>query len=270
MDEQGSNCTICKEQYSDLRNPRALSCGHTFCSICLNHLFVQPRRRCPDCRAHIRNASVSDIPVNYSLFRLVRAQTAQTSKPAAKPGVDPNGGECQAHGSIMFFWCVKCITWVCRDCLVVDHPDSPRGTCVIKAPKQATADMIQADNQKVMGMIIDIERTIKMMESAKLHLENQKKQSENKITALLKQIATLETSVQGYITKEQEVSKNVTDMKTWIQKLQESMAQTAKAVTPEEATNILCDVSSSRKDIEEELKNKKQLATTLNNQRYMH
>ncbi|XP_047475093.1 tripartite motif-containing protein 65-like [Penaeus chinensis] len=265
MDEHGSHCTICEEQYNDQRNPRALSCGHSFCSICLNQLFVQNSRHCPECRTHIRNASVNDIPVNYSLLRLVRAQAAQTPKSAPKPGVNPNGGECQAHGNIMFFWCVKCFTWVCRDCLVLDHPESPRGTCVIKASEQATADMIETDNRKVTGLILEIEKIIKMMESGKLYLENQKKQTENKISALQKQIVTLETSFQGYTDKEQEVNKNVTDMKTWIVKLQESMVQTAKAVTPQEAKDILSDMSTSRKDIEEEIRNKKQLALTLNN-----
>ncbi|XP_063586659.1 E3 ubiquitin-protein ligase TRIM65-like [Penaeus indicus] len=269
MDEQGSHCTVCEEQYNDQRNPRALSCGHSFCSTCLNQLFVQNSRLCPECRAYIRTASVNDIPVNYALLRLVRAQAAQTPKPAPKPDLDPNGGECQAHGSIMFFWCVKCFTWVCRDCLVVDHPESPRGTCVIKAPKQATEDMIQTENRKVTGLILDIERIIKMMESGKLRLENQKKQIENNITALRTQIVTLETSFQGYTAKEQEISKNVADMKTWILKLQESMVQTAKAVTPQEAKDILCDVSSSRKDLEEEIENKRRLVGTFSYQGYI-
>lgn len=255
MDEEGLSCIICEEQYSDRRNPRALNCGHSFCTPCLNQLFMQNFRTCPECRAVIRNASVKTIPINYSLLRLVRPQGAQASKPSPKAVKEPNGGKCQAHGSIMFFWCVKCCTWVCRDCLVLDHPDPPRGSCVIKAPKEAAADMVQADNQKVKVMIADIEGIIKVMESASLHVEQQKKQSENRITALKQEMSELEATVQSYTAKQQEVTKNVTDMKTWIRKLQESLVQTAKATTPEDAKNILSDVSLSRKDIEEQINN---------------
>ena len=65
-------CSICYELYDhENRFPRLLSCGHTFCSSCLENLFDNNSISCPNCR---KTASVptgvAGLTKNYDLLKL--------------------------------------------------------------------------------------------------------------------------------------------------------------------------------------------------------
>ena len=48
---QGPECSICYEGYNDEKKcPRLLSCGHSFCSSCLERLLHGNSIYCPKCR----------------------------------------------------------------------------------------------------------------------------------------------------------------------------------------------------------------------------
>ncbi|KAK3856509.1 hypothetical protein Pcinc_037174, partial [Petrolisthes cinctipes] len=72
MDENLS-CRVCLGDYNNTtHNPLLLpACGHTFCSFCIDQLYSQNKRPCPQCRKSNAIQRSSSLPVNYSLLSIV-------------------------------------------------------------------------------------------------------------------------------------------------------------------------------------------------------
>jgi len=55
-EQQGASCTVCYERFSPIvpvRQPRLLSCGHTFCTECMGRLPQQQQRVIRYCTAYV-------------------------------------------------------------------------------------------------------------------------------------------------------------------------------------------------------------------------
>ena len=65
-------CSICSEHYDhENRFPRLLSCGHTFCSSCLEKLLKNNSISCPDCRKTTSvPTGVAGLTKNYALSKM--------------------------------------------------------------------------------------------------------------------------------------------------------------------------------------------------------
>ena len=75
MMSEGLTCSICFERFDD-RNlcSRLLSCGHSFCSGCLERLIYGNAINCPTCRnAVFVPAGVAGLPKNFALLDIVNA-----------------------------------------------------------------------------------------------------------------------------------------------------------------------------------------------------
>ena len=62
-------CKICSNLYSEANKPRILTCGHTFCTNCINQIYETSRRACPSCRNPLP-FKAETIPVNYGVLEL--------------------------------------------------------------------------------------------------------------------------------------------------------------------------------------------------------
>ena len=85
MASKGPECSICLESYNDKdKCPRMLSCGHSFCSSCLERLLHGNTIRCPTCRNPIAVPSgVTGLSINFALLNIVDNQPKQ---PAGNTG----------------------------------------------------------------------------------------------------------------------------------------------------------------------------------------
>ena len=65
-------CSICSEHYDhENRFPRLLSCGHTFCSTCLEKLLKNNYISCPDCRKTTSvPTGVAGLTKNFALSKM--------------------------------------------------------------------------------------------------------------------------------------------------------------------------------------------------------
>ncbi|KAK7066757.1 hypothetical protein SK128_021666 [Halocaridina rubra] len=99
MDEIGLSCIICEQNFSDEKIPRNLTCGHSFCTHCIDQfLQTNQEKRCPECRQELAVNSSSGLSVNYPLLRLARsciesgsnAPVAKTSLPLRPAPLPPN------------------------------------------------------------------------------------------------------------------------------------------------------------------------------------
>lgn len=65
-------CAICLQYYSDVRRPRLLTCGHSFCTPCLRCLVNRGGLDiCSICRQVIYVTKITQIPLNYTLDSMV-------------------------------------------------------------------------------------------------------------------------------------------------------------------------------------------------------
>ena len=73
MASKGPECSICFEGYNDQSKcPRLLSCGHSFCSCCLERLLRGNTIDCPKCRNPVAVPSgVQGLSKNFALLDIV-------------------------------------------------------------------------------------------------------------------------------------------------------------------------------------------------------
>ena len=72
---QGLECPVCCESFDghDV-SPRLLSCGHSFCTSCLERLLAADDKiTCPTCRVEVNvpQAGVAGLPKNWALLSLI-------------------------------------------------------------------------------------------------------------------------------------------------------------------------------------------------------
>lgn len=158
------SCNVCLGGYSNSNVPRNLSCGHSACSSCLEKIIITIRKECPECRRKFQAKSVSDLAVNYPILRLshlnnfvhfdqenIPSPSLSISYPT--PNRQESAGICGKHGCPMFFRCLRCCVWVCRDCLLECHPDAPYGKCIILTIRKAL-DKIKSSQQRTLGFYL--------------------------------------------------------------------------------------------------------------------
>ena len=91
MASEGPECSICLEGYNDkAKFPRMLSCGHSFCSSCLERLLYGNTIRCPTCRSLIVvPTGVAGLSKNFDLLKIVDNQPKQAAKNTGRQVCEP-------------------------------------------------------------------------------------------------------------------------------------------------------------------------------------
>lgn len=100
-------CAICLESFDvvvdpavcapvESRQPRILSCGHTFCAACIVSMIDHAKQscestvQCPTCRCNISlKQCVTDFPINYELVETLDAIQTQLDAVIQEHVVDP-------------------------------------------------------------------------------------------------------------------------------------------------------------------------------------
>ena len=106
MASKGPECSICYEHYNDQSKcPRLLSCGHSFCSRCLERLLRGNTIDCPKCRNPVVVPSgVDGLLKNFALLDIVN-ETAPKQNTGTKGSHD-----CEACDE------KHCANFRCLDC----------------------------------------------------------------------------------------------------------------------------------------------------------
>ena len=99
-------CSICEENYdSSTREPLMLPCGHTFCSVCLKSLLSTSTLFCPEDRSQISITSLSELPKNFSLLRMLNKNLSRSES-----------NLCKDHKRPLEFICLLDKSKVCANC----------------------------------------------------------------------------------------------------------------------------------------------------------
>ena len=112
MASKGPQCSVCTECYDDKKKcPRLLSCGHSFCSSCLEKLLHDKTIACPTCRNPIVvPTGVQGLIKNFALLDFVK-EAHKTGSP-----------HCPEHNDQEFrYFDEDCGRVICIDCLALNH-----------------------------------------------------------------------------------------------------------------------------------------------------
>ncbi|KAM9454143.1 zinc-binding protein A33-like [Clarias gariepinus] len=109
--EDDLSCPVCCEIFQD---PQLLSCGHTFCSQCLQKHWTVNTRTCPVCR----RVSLQEPVANLALRNT--SETYQKEKERQKK---ESGSEvrCSQHGEKVKFFCKTDEEVICSKCRKESH-----------------------------------------------------------------------------------------------------------------------------------------------------
>ena len=99
------HCSVCLEHYKG-RNPRLLSCHHSFCDGCLSELVKQGQISCPSCRemTAVKDGDVTNLTMNFHLLPFLEETRSFEKK-------------CQfCNLSVAILKCEECTQVLCQDC----------------------------------------------------------------------------------------------------------------------------------------------------------
>lgn len=101
-------CPLCFDIYTEqLKRPRNMECGHTFCEQCLQRLYSSGMNQCPTCRRPSLSIPRS-LPINYVVADLARKYHEDKK----------NCIPCEAHNKeICRFFCNTCESSICLECI---------------------------------------------------------------------------------------------------------------------------------------------------------
>ncbi|CAI5649406.1 unnamed protein product [Oreochromis niloticus] len=112
------SCHVCSETFSD---PVSLSCGHSFCSSCLQKFWEQTKNKnCPICK---RKSSKYDLIVNFTLKELADlfAGRNKTGSSETERGEKKLTVVCSKHEEVPKLFCVDEQRAVCPVCDFSHH-----------------------------------------------------------------------------------------------------------------------------------------------------
>ncbi|XP_064098289.1 uncharacterized protein LOC135209559 isoform X2 [Macrobrachium nipponense] len=163
-------CQECSNNFSDDCQPRNLSCGHTLCTPC-TEVLLAGEKPCPECfQQHNRNKD-GELQVNYPLLKVIRSvgikeinidnvNSTILSADFSQYHNKQDFRKCVIHDSPKVLFCLSCSSWVCENCIVLAHPNLPRGSCRILQLTEAI-DKIRTKYKEVASQVLKEIETMK-------------------------------------------------------------------------------------------------------------
>ncbi|XP_045112910.1 uncharacterized protein LOC123505538 [Portunus trituberculatus] len=145
-------CEICKEEYdANIRKPRNLLCGHSFCSSCCKLLINHRSISCPKCRKETPANDVETLAVNFPVLNMIASPAVNNAAPSpskysSPKDMSPHGGKCLEAQVEIAMHCAHCNLWLCKDCSRIDHRHPE---CLLMPYQDTLREMKQANAAKV-------------------------------------------------------------------------------------------------------------------------
>ncbi|KAM9454981.1 E3 ubiquitin-protein ligase TRIM35-like [Clarias gariepinus] len=111
--EDDLSCVVCCEIFQD---PQLLSCGHTFCSKCLQNHWTVNTRTCPMCRRVSLQEPVANLALRNTSETYQKERERQKKESESESEV-----RCSQHGEKVKFFCKTDNEVICLTCRKESH-----------------------------------------------------------------------------------------------------------------------------------------------------
>jgi len=102
LDKPADTC-ICAVCHDVLKDASSLSCGHSFCTECIDSLYLMDSPSCPTCRTDITSTNP-----NYVVRGIIDALDVTCPDGGDECGWKGKVGELQSHGDICMYKVIEC------------------------------------------------------------------------------------------------------------------------------------------------------------------
>lgn len=183
-------CILCSGQFVETEHlPRNLRCGHVCCTRCLQQQVAQHDVvECNQCGSKQVVDSLDQLPLSKGLLDVISKMQEEmrkccdnTSEESTIKSSTLHGsvlslqsqevmhqcvpqiseGLCVDHGYYRVFYCESCQVWVCRDCIITEHP---RHNCQVKSARPGLDSMKTQVKEVMKQKISKYKDEIKVLE----------------------------------------------------------------------------------------------------------
>ena len=218
-------CDICFNLFGkDLRCPRMLTCGHTFCHNFIDK-FIQTESPCPKCNGKIEQKEVSQVSVNFFVVSMLEKEVKPPKEETEKLVLGatakefetkkdhlPYEGHCMDHSAPNHFMCMKCWKLLCGTCIFINHQDCETVKISDALPR------VQGDKTA------DIEVQIQLLQQSN-HL---REEYIKKLNNSLKDLKESTNKVESNLKEETKLKKEGQDLLRNLKNLKDEMASSDK------------------------------------------
>ena len=201
------NCLICEDDFSLMKPPISLPCGHALCKICTCKLELENNRKCPKCKGTWTEDLVE--PSFANIFKMlstneessktptIEKEHQETSKPYSEEKLFKKTEQqqmlCADHQEEVQFYCASCEELLCIECLTSKHkshdlfPIKKSGqkvkAAITKALDEARAKSTQEAKlvDDLIGKVGQDKDMLQNFESDVTHEKNMKKNIQKKL-----------------------------------------------------------------------------------------
>ena len=94
---------------------------------------------------------MNEVPINFVVLEVIRYLNRSSDIPDGEwYGIESSAGGCWKHGSDQkVFFCLRCKTFECRSCSVIEHAEPPMGACKIVSAKEGISIMKQVLHENI-------------------------------------------------------------------------------------------------------------------------
>uniref|UniRef100_A0A3P8R1P8 Tripartite motif containing 35-12 n=1 Tax=Astatotilapia calliptera TaxID=8154 RepID=A0A3P8R1P8_ASTCA len=179
------SCHVCSETF---RDPVSLSCGHSFCSSCLQKFWEQTKNKnCPICK---RKSSKDEASMNFALKELADsfAKGHSESSPETENEKEEEKEEvvCDKHPDVPYWYCEdedRAVCPVCEFSLHQTHKVVPVEEAVSDLEEQLKSDLKSLQDKR--NKYKQVEETYNEMRE---HMKKQLLSTERQIRAEFKKL----------------------------------------------------------------------------------
>ncbi|CAL4064389.1 unnamed protein product, partial [Meganyctiphanes norvegica] len=183
---EDTECLVCFSKFDgEEHRPRALPCGHTICTDCLETAIKALIKKCPKCRKVYSASNVNQIPINFNLESVMKLLSiSKTSKGTDLP-------ECAEHQIQVSHRCSTHKAWICQSCVQEDHSSE---YCKIITVTEELNVKKSAKLDQTKPMLNSFEETYKKIDDCKKQCKEQITECDEDIVRLNKEIQSKKTS----------------------------------------------------------------------------
>ena len=231
------HCSVCLEHYKG-RNPRLLSCHHSFCEGCLKKLVKYGQISCPKCRemTAVKDGDVKNLTMNFHI--LPQLEESQNFKK-----------KCQlCNISVAILKCEECNQFLCQECseshskvkkfkhhivlkLCVKHAESVSQLC-IQCVKPVCFKCLILEHQEHEDMVLDYKEGMKQLRDRFKEVYSRFEENLNDINTIIKEdelkIREAEQMVRKYKSKREELKKQTLECELLIDTIQSKYSDKEK------------------------------------------